>query len=102
MAEYVIAGNKNPADWTSQVILEKDDDGNVTKSVGRNEPAELSADQRDQLEEQGFILDSVSKTEADDIRQRTAQSGGAGDTAGAAPSFGSVPDQPNQTQDDDE
>lgn len=98
MALYTLVGTKNPdTDWTTQVVLERDDDGNVTASVGVGQPAELTKEQVDQLEGQGLVLDQVSKTEADEMTARQSARA-AGDTAGAAPMFGESTD-PNQEQD---
>ncbi len=68
---YKLAGSKNPTtDWTAEVILEKDDDGNVTKSVGANKPAQLSQEDRDKLEALGYEVESSSKQEADEAEQQ--------------------------------
>lgn len=66
MADYYkLAGSKNSTtDWTSEVILEKDDEGNVTKSVGVNRPAELSKDDLDKLKDLGFEVEKATADEA--------------------------------------
>lgn len=86
MADYYkLAGSKNSTtDWTAEVILEKDDDGNVTKSVGANRPAQLNKDDLDKLEARGYTVEKVSKDEAEKAEQQAA----APEALGTAPLIG--------------
>ena len=84
---YKLAGSKNPTtDWTAEVILEKDDDGNVTKSVGANSPAQLSQEDRDKLEALGYEVESVQQARG---RRSEAQAViAASSQLGTAPALG--------------
>lgn len=89
MADYYkLVGSRNPTvDWTAEVILEKDDDGNVTKSVGRNRPAQLNQDDLDTLERLGYKVEKSSKSEAKAAEESVATQV-SGDVAGSAPLIG--------------
>ena len=87
--KLVGTGNRH-TDWTTGVVLERDDDGNVTKEVtAAGSP--LSAEDKEKVEALGFKLEKVSKAEAEE-----AQASGVGsDVTGAAPVFGAE-ETPNQ------
>jgi hypothetical protein len=62
----LVGSEKNPhTDWTAEVVLAKDDDGNVTKSISASVPVELSAADAKKVEALGFGVEKVSKEEAD-------------------------------------
>jgi hypothetical protein len=82
---YKLVGTPNPhTNWTTEVVLERDEDGNVTKSVGAV-PSKLNADDRKKVEEMGFTLEQVSKEEAE---AAAATPVAGADVSGAAPVFG--------------
>lgn len=87
MADYYkLAGSKNSTtDWTSEVILEKDDDGKVKKSVGVNRPAQLNKDDLEKLESLGYETEKVS---ADEAKQAEEEAVAAPEALGAAPLIG--------------
>lgn len=88
MALYKLSGSKNPdTDLTTGVVLERDDDGTVTKEVSASAPADLTKEQVGQVEALGLEVEEVSKTEADKLTQQAATTA-ATDTAGGAPSIG--------------
>lgn len=84
---YKLTGERanRHTDWTTEVVLEKDDDGNPTKAVSTNLAAELTAKEKKQVEELGYKVAKVSKEEADELRQTAATSS---DVVGTAPVFG--------------
>jgi len=87
--KLVGTGNRH-SDWTTGVVLERDDDGNVTKEV-TTAGNPLSAEDKEKVEAMGFKLEKVSKADAEE-----AQAAGVGsDVAGAAPVFGAE-ETPNQ------
>ena len=91
---YKLVGTTNPhTDWTTEVVLERDEDGNVTKSIGGAMPSTLTAADRKKVEAMGYSLESVSKEEAEEV---AATSGVGGDVTGSAPVFGTS-EAPNQT-----
>jgi hypothetical protein len=84
---YVLAGSKNPAvDWTSEVILERDDDGNVTKSVSAERPAQLTKDDLAAIENLGLKVEKVTAEEVKEAEQRAASVGA--DALAQAPVIG--------------
>lgn len=87
MAEYYkLSGSKNSTvDWTSEVILEKDDDGQVTKSVGVNRPAQLNKDDLDTLKRLGYEYEKVS---ADEAKEAAEESATSPEALGTAPLIG--------------
>lgn len=90
---YKLATTPNRhTDWTTNVILERDEDGNVTKEVGVNQPAQLNETDRNKVEALGYTLERVSKQEAEE--SQAAQAAGT-DVTGAAPVFGDA-ERPNQ------
>lgn len=93
-AKLVGTGNRH-VDWTTEVVLERDDEGNVTKAVRAGEPVELSAEEQKGLEERGFVFEDSSKKEADEFEEREAQRP-ATDTTGTGPVFGGEVDQVDQ------
>jgi hypothetical protein len=63
LAKYKFVGPRNPAtDYTSAIILERDADGNVTKSVGTGESVEMSAEMAKSLSDR-YIIESSSGSE---------------------------------------
>lgn len=102
MAEsfYKLVGTNSPhIDWTSEVVLERDEDGNVTKSVQAGVPAQLSADEVKSLSaEHGLVFEKSSKEEADEAAA-TATAPVGSDVAGSAPLFGDST-APNQAAND--
>jgi hypothetical protein len=87
MAYVKLVGHKNRHEsWIAEVVLERDDDGNVTKSVQVGVPGEVTAEDQKALEAKGFVFEKSSKQEAEEV---AASSGGAApDVAGSAPTFG--------------
>jgi hypothetical protein len=80
-------------DWTTEIILEKDDDGNPTKVIRAGEPVDLSKEEQDKLEDSGYRFESSSKAEATEADEDTTEVGA--DVASAGPLFGGS-EQPNQ------
>lgn len=89
MADYYkLAGSNNSTvDWTTEVILEKDDEGNVTKAVGASSPAQLNKSDLDKLEELGYTVEESSKEEAEKAEVESAV---GADVAAAAPILGTA------------
>ena len=88
MADYYkLVGSKenSTVDWTTEVVLERGDDGEVTKAVGVNRPAQLSKADLDKLEELGYETEGVSKEEAEQAEAAVAV---GEDVAAAAPLLG--------------
>lgn len=86
---YKLVASENPStDGTSEVILEKDEDGNTVKSVGVNKPAQLTQDDRDKLEALGYEVESSSKEEADEAEEAAVVSSSA---LASAPLIGRAP-----------
>lgn len=89
MADYyklTSGGERNRhTDWTSEIILERDDDGNPSKVISATRPAQLTADDQKKVEDLGYKVSKVSKGEAEEILS-APQVGG--DITGAAPVFG--------------
>jgi hypothetical protein len=89
---YKLSGTPNRhTDWTSEIVLERDEDGNVTKAVSSTQPATLNESEREKVESLGYSLEKVSKSEA----EAAQQSGVGADVVGAAPVFGDQ-EAPNQ------
>lgn len=86
---YRLAGSVNPAqDWTSEVILEKDDEtGEVTKSVSATVPAQLNKEDLDLIESLGLKVEKVSASDAKEA-QREAVATAASDTLASGPILG--------------
>jgi len=102
MAYVKLAGTVNRhTDWTTEIILEKDDDGNPTKVVRAGEPVELSKADQDRLEEMGYSFESSSKQEAEEVQQRQAQQLVGADVSQSGPLFGDA-EASNQSSDDDD
>jgi hypothetical protein len=97
--ELVGGGNRH-TDWTSEVVLERDEDGKPTKVVGVGQPAELTKEEQSQVSDLGYELRSVNKDEAERLLSRRAQQAAA-DTRGAAPLLGDEHDDSAQEGDND-
>lgn len=83
-----LVGTKNPnVNWATSVVLERDDDGNVTKEVVSGVPINLESAEQSKVEAMGFVLESSSKDEAEKVQESTPAAGS--DVSGAAPVFGS-------------
>lgn len=86
MALYRVTGTENPTvDWTREVILERDEDGEVKKSVSATQPAELTKENQETLKELGVKVEKVSAEEAQELSE--AEVVGT-DVAAAAPTLG--------------
>ena len=79
---YRLVGSDNPTDGTTSVVLERDEDGNVTKEATAAGSA-LSAEDKEKVESLGYTLEQVSKEDA----EQAAASQAGSDVAGAAPTF---------------
>jgi hypothetical protein len=103
MAEsfYKLVGTNSPhIDWTSEVVLERDEDGNVTKSIKAGVPVQLSADEVKSLSsEYNLVFEKSSKEEADQAATVSAAASVGSDVAGSAPLFGEST-APNQAAND--
>lgn len=100
---YKVTSTNPHTDWTAEVVLERDDEGNATKSVVLGVPSQLNQDDRKALEALGYTVESSTKSEAEEIvgdSPQIAQQAG-GDVAAAGPTFGTSTDQPNQQTGDD-
>lgn len=94
---YKLVNNKDPhTSWTSEVVLERDSDGNVSKSARVGEPAQFSAEDKKKLEGLGFSFESSSKEEAEKYEEEANESTAALDTASAGPVFNTPTGVPNQ------
>lgn len=96
---YKLTGqtNNRHTNWTTEIVLERDDDGNVTKSISTTRAAELTGEQKKKLEARGYKTEKVSKEEADRLRETAAA---ATDVTGTAPVFGDS-EAPDQAASDD-
>lgn len=86
MADYyklVGSTSNRHTDWTSGIVLERDDDGNVTKSVSTTVPAELSAEDVKKVQALGYEVEKTTKKEAEEAQNITVGS----DVAGSGPVF---------------
>ncbi len=77
-------GSNRHTDWTAEVVLEVDKDGNPTKVARAGEPVQLTADDRSKLKELGFEVEQSSKSEADEVEASVVGS----DVTGQSPIFG--------------
>lgn len=93
---YKLVGSTNPANWTTEVVLERNDQGEVTKAVRVGEPQQLNQEDRDKLESLGFTVEKSSASEAKEVEESAGQQPGS-DIAGAAPVFGSVSQEDNES-----
>lgn len=84
---YRLVSTTNPnTDWTNEIVLAVDEDGEPTKVVSTGIPVQLNAEDRKKVEALGFALETTTKEEA----EKAQASGGAvaGDTAHSAPTLG--------------
>jgi YbbR domain-containing protein len=77
-------GSNRHTDWTAEVVLEVDKDGNPTKVARAGEPVQLTVDDRSKLKELGFEVEQSSKSEADEVEASSVGS----DVTGQSPVFG--------------
>jgi hypothetical protein len=92
VAYVKLVGTENRhEDWTTEVVLERDNEGNVTKSIKAGVPVEITAEERKKLEGLGLTLEDSSAQEAKEVAENTQVAGS--DVGGAAPSFGSTASQ---------
>lgn len=90
---YKLVGSQNPAaDWTTEVVLERDDSGKVTKSVSAVRPEQLTKGDVEKIEALGLKVESISKSDAEEAQREAALTAGS-DTVGAAPVLGGSTDQ---------
>lgn len=87
MADYykLVGSENSTTDWTSSVILERDDDGNVTKEVGVDRPAQLTKEDLDTVKGLGLKVEKSSKDEADQAEAAAVSN----DALASAPLIGS-------------
>jgi hypothetical protein len=79
---YRVSGTENPTvDWTSEVVLERDSDGNPSKVVSATSAVELSKANRDTLDDLGVKVEKVSAEKAAEMATTTV----GADVAAAAP-----------------
>lgn len=87
--KYVISGTTNPStNGTSEVVLEKDDQGQPSKVISTNQAAELTKADKDLLEGLGVKVQKVTADEAAELETEAAQEVGS-DSAAAGPVLGS-------------
>lgn len=100
MGYVKLTGNANRHEnWTTEFILEKDEDGNPTKVVEAGVPIELSKDEQSKLEALGATFEDSSASEHKEVEEARASGLQVGsDVANAGPRFG-VGGEPNQTVD---
>lgn len=79
MSDYRLVPSENPQNWTTAVVLERDDDGNPSKVVTTGIPVSLNAEDRKTVEKLGFSTEQVSKEDA----EAEATKGAGDDVAGA-------------------
>ena len=78
-----VANTDRHNDWTTVLVNE---DNTVEMRMG--EPVEVSAERQKELEEQGRVFESSSKSDFDDFQKRAANAPVVGaDIAGSAPVF---------------
>jgi len=95
--KLVSSGNPN-TDWTQEVVLESDEDGNPTKVASTTVPSKLNAEDRKNLEARGLKVESVSKEEAEEVQE--SQTAAGGDVAGSGPVFGTLGRSDQDSKDD--
>jgi hypothetical protein len=81
----LVPGENANKDWTSEVVLEKNDKGETTKSVSVDRPAQLNKDEIDVIESLGLKVERSSKEEAVEAAKTAVNVG----EAGTAPLLGS-------------
>lgn len=81
----LVSGDNAVTDWTSEVVLEKDDAGNVTKSIAVDRPAQLSKKEIETVKALGYDVETSSKDEAVEAAIESATGG----DVQQAPSLGS-------------
>jgi hypothetical protein len=85
---YRVVGTERPnTDWTSEVVLERDNDGTPSKVVSTTQSAELSSEDLDTLKRLGVKVEKVTAKQLKEEQQRAA-AGGSSDTLAAAPLLG--------------
>lgn len=87
---YKLVGHKNSdQNWTTEIILERNDDDEPTKVVRVGEPTnDLTADERKQIEDLGFVIEKSSANEAKEVAESGPDQQVGGDVVGQAPVFG--------------
>lgn len=91
MANYILVAPQSNTNGTTEIILERDEDGNVTKKISTAISAELSDSDRKKIEDLGYKVEAASeKSEAPKVSQADS------DVSGAAPVFGTQGDEPDQ------
>ena len=87
---YKLTGTSNPlSDWTSEVVFERDSDGEPSKVISADQPSTLTKEEQTKLDNLGLTYEKVSKSEAEQLAEAAAQAEQRGaDTAGAAPAVG--------------
>jgi hypothetical protein len=91
-----LTGHVRPDVHVDEIVLAKDGDGNVTRSVKLGVPVSLDAEDRNKLEAQGYTFEDSSAEEHKKYEEGLAANPQAvgDDIVGAAPVFGEVA--PNQ------
>lgn len=84
-------------DWTTEIVLERDEAGEVTKVVKAGVPVNLTADEQKKLEGLGYTFDDSSAEEAKEYEEGQATVQVGADVAGSAPTFAPAQDQPAPT-----
>lgn len=99
MAYVKLVGTANRhTDWTTEIVLEKDDEGNPTKVVRAGEPVDLSKADQEKIEDLGYSFESSSKSEAEEVRESAVGPVGT-DSSRFGPLLGDS-EKPNQSADD--
>ena len=91
MADYYkLVGHRNSTtNWTTEVVLAKNDEGEPSKVVRVGEPTnDLTNDDREKLESLGFVVEKSSASEAKQVEAETSSVGA--DVAGSAPVMSSA------------
>lgn len=87
MAYVKLKGSRIPGDGTQGYVVERDGDGNVTKSVELGVPVEINATQKKKLEALGAVFEDSSIDEVKQHEEESVLTAVGDDIAGSAPQF---------------
>lgn len=92
MPWYKFTGTQNKhEDWTEEIILEKDDDGNPTNVLKKGKVSELNEEQAKNLsKELGIKLDKVDGEVSDEDKAVITEATAPTDSQSAGPDLGHV------------
>lgn len=93
---YIISGTTSPStNGTTEVVLEKDDQGQPTKVISTTQACELSESEKEQVEALGVVVKKVSDEEVAELVEEDKGQQAGSDAASAGPRLGSSASSPS-------